>query len=77
MTPGRGPARDHEPGFRGPSWDDTEVRVVGERTDYEGNGPCGGSFLTRERADGAVRMVRVPGSTGGVTLLDARRRPAA
>ena len=63
--------RTNSRGFRGPSWDDTEVRVVGGRTYYQGNGPCGGSFVTRERADGSVRVVRVPGSTGGVTMLDA------
>lgn len=70
-TPVAGLRRTTSRGFHGPSWDDTDVRVVGERTYYQGNGPCGGSFLTRERADGSVRVVRVPGSTGGVTMLDA------
>jgi hypothetical protein len=70
-TPVAGLRRTMSPGFHGPSWDDTEVRVVGERSYYQGNGPCGGSFITRERADGSVRMVRIPGSTGGVTMLDA------
>jgi hypothetical protein len=70
-TPVAGLRRTMSPGFNGPSWDDTDVRVVGERTYYQGNGPCGGPFLTRERADGSVRVVRVPGSTGGVTMLDA------
>lgn len=70
-TPVAGLRRTNSRHFRGPSWDDTEVRVAGDRTIYQGNGSCGGSFLTRERADGTVRMVRVPGSTGGVTLLDA------
>lgn len=71
VAPVAGLRRTTSRGFRGPSWDDTEVRVVGGRTYYQGNGPCGGSFLTRERADGEVRVVRVPGSTGGVTMLDA------
>ncbi|KRF36645.1 hypothetical protein [Nocardioides sp. Soil805] len=71
VTPVAGLRRTTSRGFRGPSWDDTEVRVVGGRTYYEGNGPCGGSFITTERADGSVKMVRVPGSTGGVSLLDA------
>lgn len=59
-------------GFRGPSWDDTDVRVVGGRSYYEGNGPCGGSFITRENARGNNKVVRVPGSTGGISLLGAR-----
>ncbi len=71
VTPVAGLRRTNSRHFRGPSWDDTEVRVVGGRTYYEGNGPCGGSFITTERADGSVRVVRVPGSTGGVTVLDA------
>ena len=58
--------------FEGPSWDDTDVRVVGGRSYYEGNGPCGGSFIIRENAAGAQKLVRVPGSTGGVSLVDAR-----
>lgn len=60
------------PGFRGPSWDDTDVRIVGGRSYYEGNGPCGGSFLTRENAQGEQKVVRVPGSRGGISLVDAR-----
>ncbi len=60
------------PDFRGPSWDDTDVRVVGGRSYYEGNGPCGGSFIVRENRAGDARMVRVPGSTGGISLVDAR-----
>ena len=71
ITPVAGLRRTTSHGFRGPSWDDTEVRVVGDRTTTRATDPCGGSFLTRERADGTVRMVRVPGSTGGVTMLDA------
>ena len=60
------------PDFRGPSWDDTDVRVVGGRAYYEGNGPCGGSFIARENAAGDAKMVRVPGSRGGISLVDAR-----
>ena len=60
-----------KPGFTGPSWDDTDVRIVGGRPYYEGNGPCGGSFIVRENAAGDARMVRVPGSQGGVSIVDA------
>lgn len=62
--------RTSRPGFRGPSWEDTDVRQVGGTSYYEGNGPCGGSFITRENAKGQVRTVRVPGSRGGVSLVD-------
>ena len=71
ITPVAGLRRTNSRHFRGPSWDDTEVRVVGGRTYYQGNGPCGGSFVTTERADGSVRMIVVPDSIGGVTMLDA------
>lgn len=56
----------------GPSWDDTDVRIVGGRSYYEGNGSCGGSFITRENAAGKDKLVKVPGSRGGISLLDAR-----
>ncbi|PUA81032.1 hypothetical protein [Nocardioides currus] len=72
ITPRAGLRRTSSPGFRGPSWDDTDVREVGGVAYLEGNGPCGGSFLTRENARGEQRMVRVPGSTGGISLVDAR-----
>ncbi|MEO5663781.1 MAG: hypothetical protein ABIR39_10900 [Nocardioides sp.] len=58
--------------FHGPSWDDSDVRVVGGRAYYEGNGPCGGSFITKENAAGNAKVVRVPGSTSGISLVDAR-----
>lgn len=72
LTARGGLRRTTSPGFRGPSWDDTDVRIVGGRSYYEGNGPCGGSFLTRENARGEQKLVRVPGSRGGISLVDAR-----
>jgi hypothetical protein len=72
VTPMAGLRRTTSRDFHGPSWDDTDVRILGGRSYYEGNGPCGGSFIARENADGEEKMVRVPGSIGGVSLVDAR-----
>ncbi|UUZ60122.1 hypothetical protein [Nocardioides sp. B-3] len=72
ITPRAGLRATGSPDFRGPSWDDTDMRVVGGRAYYEGNGPCGGSFIVRENAAGDAKKVRVPGSTGGISLVDAR-----
>jgi hypothetical protein len=72
VTPMAGLRRTSSRDFRGPSWDDTDVRVVGGRSYYEGNGPCGGSFIIRQNASGEQRMVRVPGSEGGISLVDTR-----
>lgn len=60
------------PDFTGPSWDDSDVREVGGVSYYEGNGPCGGSFIARENDAGDAKVVRVPGSTGGISLIDSR-----
>lgn len=72
VTPMAGLRPTTSPGFHGPSWDDSDVRVVGGRSYYEGNGPCGGSFITRENRAGEVKVVRVPGSRGGISLVDTR-----
>lgn len=72
VTPRASKRRTGSRDFRGPSWDDTDVRVVGGRSYYEGNGPCGGSFIIRENAAGEQRLVRVPGSEGGISLVDTR-----
>jgi hypothetical protein len=58
--------------WRGPVWDDTDLRSVQGRTYYESNGPCGGSFLTRQTAKGTVRLVEVPGADAGISLVGAR-----
>ena len=58
--------------FRGPVWDDTDARTAQGRTWYESNGPCGGSFITRQTAAGKVRLVPVPGADAGITLVGAR-----
>jgi len=72
VTPRASLRATSKPGFAGPSWDDTDVRVVAGRPYYEGNGPCGGSFIARENAAGDARMVRVPGSRAGIKIVDAR-----
>ncbi len=72
VTPRASMRRTSSPSFRGPSWDDTDVRVVDGRSYYEGNGPCGGSFIIRENAKGEQKLVKVPGSTGGISLVGAR-----
>lgn len=72
VTPMGGLRRTTERDFHGPSWVDTDVRIVGGRSYYEGNGPCGGSFITKENAAGEEKVVKVPGSQGGVSLVDAR-----
>lgn len=72
ITPRASVRATSRPDFDGISWDDTDVRVVGGRSYYESNGPCGGSFITRENAAGDARLVRVPGSKGGISLVDTR-----
>lgn len=67
-----GPRAPTSRDVHGPSWDDTDVRIVDGGSYYEGKGPCGGSFITRENAAGEDKLVRVPGSRGGISLLDAR-----
>lgn len=71
VTPRAHRRNTSSPDFTGPSWDDTDVREVGGASYFEGNGPCGGSFLIRENAAGKQKPVRVPGSTGGISLVDA------
>jgi hypothetical protein len=64
--------RTNRRGFHGPVWDDSDVRTVQGRTWYESNGPCGGSFLSRQTAAGKVRLVEVPGVDAGISLVGAR-----
>jgi hypothetical protein len=53
-------------------FDDDDVRGVQGRVWYESYGGCGGAFLTRQTAAGRVRMVRVPGRDGALSLIGAR-----
>ncbi|WP_374456254.1 hypothetical protein [Nocardioides sp.] len=53
-------------------FDDGDVRVAQGRSWYESFGGCGGGFLTRQTAAGKVRLVRVPDSTGALSLLGTR-----
>ncbi|MCA1482092.1 hypothetical protein, partial [Bradyrhizobium sp. NBAIM08] len=39
---------------------------------YESLDGCGGAFLSHQTASGKVRLVRVPGSTGSLTLVGVR-----
>ena len=51
---------------------DADVRTVQGRDYYESYGGCGGAVLTRQYASGAVRMVRVPGDQGVLSLIGTR-----
>jgi hypothetical protein len=53
-------------------FDDDDVRVVQGRSWYESYGACGGAFLTRQTANGRVRMVQVPGRDGALSLIGPR-----
>lgn len=53
-------------------FNDDDVRVVQGRSWYESFDGCGGGFLTRQTAAGTVRMVRVPGVRGPLTLVGTR-----
>lgn len=55
----------------GQVWDDSDVRTVRGRDWFQSNGPCGGSFLTRQTPAGKVRLVEVPGAEG-VSLVGTR-----
>ena len=51
---------------------DDDVRTVQGRDYYESYGGCGGAFLTRQTAAGAVKLVRVPGDQGALSLIGTR-----
>lgn len=53
-------------------FNDDDVRVVQGRSWFESYGGCGGAFLTRQTAAVKVRMVRVPGLRGSLTLVGTR-----
>ncbi len=55
-----------------PVFDDGDVREVQGRSWYESYGGCGGAFLTRQTDAGKARLVRVPGSTGALSLVGTR-----
>ncbi|MDR7252730.1 hypothetical protein J2X46_001706 [Nocardioides sp. BE266] len=55
-----------------PVFDDGDVRVVQGRSWFESYGGCGGGFLSRQTTAGKVRLVRIPGSSGALTLVAAR-----
>ncbi len=61
------------PAAAGPGvMDDNDVRTVQGRDYYESYGGCGGAFLTRQTAAGAVKRVRVPGGEGALSLIGTR-----
>ena len=53
-------------------FDDGDVRTVHGRSWFESYGGCGGAFLTRQTPAGEVRMVRVPGQEGALSLVGTR-----
>jgi hypothetical protein len=55
-----------------PILSDDDVRTVQGRDYYESYGGCGGAVLTRQSAAGDVRIVRVPGDTGVLSLIGTR-----
>ena len=55
-----------------PVMGDGDVRTVQGRDYYESYGGCGGAFLTRQTSAGAVRLVRVPGDEGALSLIGTR-----
>ena len=55
-----------------PVMSDGDVRTVQGREYYESYGGCGGGFLTRQTAAGAVKLVRVPGDQGALSLIGTR-----
>jgi len=55
-----------------PIMSDDDVRTVQGRDYYESYGGCGGAVLTRQTPAGAVRIVRVPGDRGALSLVGTR-----
>ncbi|MCF6376812.1 hypothetical protein L2K70_04275 [Nocardioides KLBMP 9356] len=55
-----------------PILSDGDVRTVQGRDYYESFGGCGGAVLTRQGAAGEVRVVRVPGDRGALSLVGTR-----
>lgn len=51
---------------------DDDVRTVQGRDYYESYGGCGGAVLTRQTDAGDVRIVRVPGDRGVLSLIGTR-----
>lgn len=62
----------HRTSRPGPVFNDDDVRVVQGRSFFESHGGCGGGFLTRQTSSGKVRMVRVPGRRGPLSLIGTR-----
>ena len=55
-----------------PIFNDDDVRVVQGKRWFESYGGCGGGLLTRQTAAGKVRIVRVPGLEGALSLIGTR-----
>ena len=55
-----------------PIFNDDDVRVVQGKSWFESYGGCGGGLLTRQTAAGRVRIVRVPGHEGALSLVGTR-----
>ena len=55
-----------------PILSDGDVRTVQGRDYYESYGGCGGAVLTRQTRSGAIRLVRVPGDEGVLSLVGTR-----